>query len=184
MNATSNGTALNDTQGMSEAGSAEMAVVMAIQLYYTPALVLLGSAGNCLSVVVFSTPKLRQLSSSYYLAALAISDTGYLLSIFCVWLNMVDVALYDEQGFCQGIMYLSSVCSFLSVWFVVAFTVERFVAVKYPLHRPAVCTVARARAVLIGLTAVGVLLYLPMLIITGPVFIEAMNKVSIFDSKK
>jgi len=178
MNASFNDTATAANGTVEEMNSAEMAVVTSIQFYYTPALVLLGSLGNCLSVVVFSTPKLRQLSSSYYLAALAISDTVYLLSVFCVWLNLVDVSLYNEQGFCQAIMYLSSVCSFLSVWFVVAFTVERFVAVRYPLHRPAVCTVARARAVLLMLTAVGLLLYLPMIIITGPVYIDALERVS------
>ncbi|XP_059472848.1 neuromedin-U receptor 1-like isoform X2 [Neocloeon triangulifer] len=164
--------------GVTLDSSPEGAVVLAIQLYYTPALVLLGSAGNCLSVVVFSTAKLRQLSSSYYLAALAISDTGYLVGILMVWLDLVDVALYNEQGACQAIMYLSSVCSFLSVWFVVAFTVERFVAVKYPLHRPAVCTVARARAVLAVVTLVGLVLNLPMLLITGPVYISDFDKVA------
>ncbi|XP_059472845.1 neurotensin receptor type 1-like isoform X2 [Neocloeon triangulifer] len=179
MNATSlNSTAGNGSSVLAVDDSPEGAVVLAIQLYYTPALVVLGSAGNCLSVVVFSTAKLRQLSSSYYLAALAISDTGYLVGILMVWLDLVDVALYNEQGACQAIMYLSSVCSFLSVWFVVAFTVERFVAVKYPLHRPAVCTVARARAVLAVVTLVALVLNLPMLLITGPVYISEYDKVA------
>lgn len=36
----------------------------------------------------------------------------------------------------------------LSVWLVVAFTVERFVAVHYPLRRKSLCTVQRARCVI------------------------------------
>ncbi|XP_065353588.1 FMRFamide peptide receptor frpr-18 isoform X1 [Cloeon dipterum] len=169
-----NGTDVPDAENQGEI----MAVVEAIQLYYLPVLVLLGSAGNCLSVVVFSTAKLRQLSSSYYLAALAISDTGYLFNIFFVWLNLVGVPLYNKQGACQAITFLASLCSFLSVWFVVAFTVERFVAVRYPLHRPAVCTVARARAVLVGLTVIGCVVNLPMLVMAAPVLVEQNNKES------
>ncbi|KAI5735241.1 hypothetical protein M8J77_016104 [Diaphorina citri] len=60
------------------------------------------------------------------------------------------------------------VCSFLSVWFVVAFTVERFIAVRYPLHRPSMCTVARAKVILISLTLLALALYSPYLFISGP----------------
>ncbi|KAI5701904.1 hypothetical protein M8J75_014552 [Diaphorina citri] len=60
------------------------------------------------------------------------------------------------------------VCSFLSVWFVVAFTVERFIAVRYPLHRPSMCTVARAKVILISLTLMALALYSPYLFISGP----------------
>ncbi|XP_049792373.1 uncharacterized protein LOC126199494 [Schistocerca nitens] len=49
---------------------------------------------------------------------------------------------------------MSSVFSFLSVWLIVAFTVERFIAVQYPLHRPRVCTVSRAKTIVLGLVGV------------------------------
>lgn len=62
--------------------------------------------------------------------------------------------VYNRNGWCQSLVYLSSVCSFLSVWLIVAFTVERFIAVQYPLHRPRMCTVTRAKAIVAGLVGI------------------------------
>ncbi|KAG8326321.1 G-protein coupled receptor activity protein [Homalodisca vitripennis] len=60
------------------------------------------------------------------------------------------------------------VCSFLSVWFVVAFTVERFIAVRYPLKRPSMCTVTRAKMVLSVLTLFTLSMCSPYLFISAP----------------
>lgn len=138
------------------------------QMYYIPFLVYLGSLGNCLSVCVFFGTKMRRTSSNFYLAALAISDTGFLLSLFVVWLGMVEVKLFDRQGFCQFFVYLTTVCSFLSAWFVVSFTVERFVAVRYPLKRQWMCTVKRAKIIIISITSVGLMICSPVLLFSKP----------------
>lgn len=84
-------------------------VLYGFQLYYTPLLVLLGTLGNTLSVFVFFATKLRKLSSSYYLSALAISDTGFLVALFISWLNLVDVNLFNMPGICQLTVYLTQV---------------------------------------------------------------------------
>ena len=138
------------------------------QMYYIPILVYFGSLGNCLSVCVFFGTKMRRTSSNFYLAALAITDTGFLVSLFVVWLGMVEVKLFNKQGFCQFFVYLTTVCSFLSAWFVVAFTVERFVAVRYPLRRQWICTVARAKIILLSVTLVGVVVCSPVLLFSKP----------------
>ncbi|XKL59564.1 hypothetical protein PGB90_000580 [Kerria lacca] len=83
------------------------AVLQLIQLYYTPVLVILGSIGNIISVFVFFNTKLRKQSSSYYLAALAISDTGFLITQFISWLNLVDLPLFKKSGYCQMTIYTS-----------------------------------------------------------------------------
>ncbi|XP_014486284.1 PREDICTED: thyrotropin-releasing hormone receptor [Dinoponera quadriceps] len=139
-----------------------------IQVYYTPILVHLGLLGNILSVCVFFGTKLRRASSSIYLGALAISDSGFLVMVCLVWLNEFNIHLFNESGYCQSIVYVSAVCSFLSVWLVVAFTVERYVAVKYPLRRQSLCTIARAKVVIIGLTVLAILLSGPFLLFSGP----------------
>lgn len=64
------------------------------------------------------------------------------------WLSFFQIHIYKWNGFCQIFTWLSNVCSVLSVWLVVAFTVERFVAVHYPLRRKSLCTVQRARCVI------------------------------------
>ncbi|XP_078044240.1 C-C chemokine receptor type 1-like isoform X2 [Augochlora pura] len=138
-------------------------VFRGLQFYYTPILVYLGSLGNCLSVVVFFGTKLCQYSSSVYLGALAISDTGFLVSVFVVWLNMLEVGLFNRPGFCQFFIYLTTLCSFMSVWLVVVFTIERFIAVQYPMYRQSMCTVARAKVTVAVLTALAMILCSPVL---------------------
>ncbi|VVC93781.1 unnamed protein product [Leptidea sinapis] len=148
-----------------------MAVYIAngLYLYYTPALILLGSVGNLLSVYVFYNSKLRLQSTSQYLSALAISDTIFLLQLIPPWLSAMQItALFYKVGFCQIFVYLSYVTCCSSAWLVVAFTVERFVAVLYPLRRNAWCTVRRARHVIIGLSLAALVMNLPVLRFTVP----------------
>lgn len=144
--------------------------------YYTPALVLIGTTGNILSVIVFFKTKLRKLSSSYYLAALGISDSCFLLGAFVSWLNYYNINIYNRDYYCQFFTYVSGLCSFLSVWFVVAFTVERFIAVLYPLKRQTICTVKRACTVLFVLCVLGCLINIPCLIYAAPQYSIYLNE--------
>jgi len=117
-----------------------------LHVYYIPAIVLAGILCNLLNVVVFTNTYLRHRSSSYYLAALALSDTCFLVSLGLIWVgDSLEVQTFNKEGWCQVVVYLSTASSFLSVWLTVAFTVERFIAVQYPLQRPHICTVARAK---------------------------------------
>uniref|UniRef100_A0A182N1U9 G-protein coupled receptors family 1 profile domain-containing protein n=1 Tax=Anopheles dirus TaxID=7168 RepID=A0A182N1U9_9DIPT len=150
-------------------------VLSVINFYYVPALVLFGSIGNVLSVLVFFKTKLRKLSSSYYLAALGLSDTFYLIGQFVAWLNLVDLKIYIQEICCRFFTFSSSLCCFLSVWFVVAFTVERFIAVLYPLKRQTMCTVRRAKIVILALTIGGIFISLPIFFFASPQFSVSMN---------
>ncbi|XP_037088168.1 neuropeptides capa receptor-like [Pollicipes pollicipes] len=127
-------------------------------------------------LVLFLT-KLRGQSSSYYLSALAASDTGFLLTQLVAWLENVDVPLFVQPVVCQLTQYVASCCSFLSPWFVVGFTVERFVAVCYPLHRPSFCTVHRAKLLVGGLTAVAAVSNTYTLVIIRPAAIANRHQV-------
>lgn len=146
-----------------------------LDYYYTPLITFTGSIGNILSILVFFRTKLRKLSSSYYLAALGISDTGFLLINFLQWLNFFDIHLYNTDVLCQLFTFLSGLCAALSVWFVVAFTVERFIAVLYPLRRQTMCTVRRAKSVLYGLVLVSLIHSLPLLVLWAPKYNVQIN---------
>ncbi|CAG9819627.1 unnamed protein product [Phaedon cochleariae] len=131
-----------------------------LNLYYVPVIVVVGVVGNFLSFLVLLTTHLKVRSSSYYLAALAVTDSGYLACILLVYCSSNGVVdWFHQDGFCQLWVYLTYVCSFLSVWFIVAFTVERFIAVRYPLRKPYVCTVSRAKMIVLSLTCVAFLLH-------------------------
>lgn len=137
-------------------------VAVFLHSYYTPLIIVTGSIGNIFSVVVFFRTKLRKLSSSYYLAALGISDTVFLLMNFIPWFPM-GAELQSIDTVCKLTTFLSGVSSVLSAWFVVAFTIERFIAVLYPLKRQTMCTVRRAKIVIIGLLLAGLIDCSPLL---------------------
>ena len=122
--------------------------------YYLAIIIVVGVVGNSLSFLVFTRTHLKLRSSSYYLAALALADLGFLLTLLVVWLNHVGIDLFNRPGWCQALVYGSSVCSCLSVWLTVAFTIERLIAVQYPLQRPSMCTVRRAKTIILVLTFV------------------------------
>lgn len=136
-----------------------------LTVYCTPVITIAGTIGNILSVIVFLRTKLKKLSSSYYLAFLAIFDTGFLWCYFIEWLNIFEIDIYKRNGFCQFFTWLSNACSVLSVWLVVAFTVERFVAVMYPLKRPSMYTVTRARAIVFTLVVFNAISSAPLLLL-------------------
>ncbi|XP_053687630.1 growth hormone secretagogue receptor type 1-like [Sabethes cyaneus] len=146
-----------------------------LTFYYTPALVVVGSIGNILSVLVFFNTRLKKLSSSYYLAALGISDTCFLLGLFVTWLSFFQIHIYTREVYCQMFTFSSGLCSFLSVWYVVAFTFERFIVVLYPLKRQSWCTVRRAKLVIVSLTLLGGLHSAPYILFAGPQFSERNN---------
>ncbi|EAA10464.2 AGAP005001-PB [Anopheles gambiae str. PEST] len=154
-----------------------------LNFYYMPLLVVVGSIGNILSVLVFFNTKLKKLSSSYYLAALGISDTCYLVGLFVTWLSFFQVHIYTREPYCQLFTYTSGVSSFLSVWYVVAFTFERFIVVRYPLKRQSWCTVRRAKTIIACLTMVGSVHSVPYIFYAGTQYSERSN-VTICDMRK
>lgn len=91
---------------------------------------------------------MKRTSCNIYLAALATSDTAFLLCVFLSW----SADIYNRRGWCQTLVYLTYVTSFLSVWYIVAFTTERFLLVCFPSVRHKVCTPAVAQAIVSVLT--------------------------------
>lgn len=123
-----------------------------LNIYFSPVFITFGVFGNLLSIIVFFKSRLQALLSSHYLTALAISDTLFLLQLIPPWLSAVNLShVFARDGFCQVFVYLTYVSSSSSAWLIVLFTVERFVAVLYPLRRTRVCTVRRARLLILAI---------------------------------
>lgn len=143
-----------------------------LNLYFTPVIILVGVVGNMMSFLVFSTTHLTRLSSSVYLAALSVADTGFLLGLSIVWLSRVGVPLFVTNGWCQCTVYMTYVFSFLSVWNVVSFTTERYIIVYHPLQKDSFCTRRKAKVV-VGLLAVtSLLMYTFALWTSGVVMLD------------
>ncbi|CAH1782918.1 unnamed protein product [Owenia fusiformis] len=138
-------------------------IVKSVNLYCIPFIVLAGIIGNSLSLLVFTCSHLKRVSSSVYLSALSITDTGLLVMIFIVWLESVNVSTYHKNGWCQLVEYMSHVCAFLSVWFIISFTVERYIAIFHPGRSQEMCTTKRSIGVVILMVFIGCSGYLSII---------------------
>ena len=136
-----------------------LTITNGLDMFMVPILITIGVIGNTLSFVTFIFSNLKSLSSSVYLAALAIADIGFLLCVLASWITNFNVNLYHQPGWCQAFVYLTYVFSFLSVWYVVGFTVERYIAVRFPFKRGDMCTVRRARIVVVSLALFAIVAY-------------------------
>lgn len=148
--------------------------VKAFNRYYMPIIIILGLTGNMLSIMVFMSTKLKRIPSSHCLTAMAVVDCSILLINSFHLLG--GISLLQKNFWCQISQYVSSVLYFLSVWFVVSFTVERFVAVLFPLHRLRWCTVNRCRLIIICLVALSCTWNIYIVAITKPITFAATNE--------
>ncbi len=134
-------------------------VIWFLDNYFSPLLIVMGVIGNSLSFAVFIYSHLRRISSSMYLAALSVADTGFLLCVALSWANNIGIHLYNTEGWCQLFTYANYVFSFLSVWLVVSFSCERYIAVCLPFKRQNMCTGRRAKIVVLSLIVIACVLY-------------------------
>jgi len=86
--------------------------VHVMDLIAVPIIIVVGVIGNVVSCLVFTCTYLRGVSSSVYLAALAIVDTVYLCVLFFSWLVDVGVQVHtavssDQYLFSNIRIYLA-----------------------------------------------------------------------------
>lgn len=136
-----------------------MVIIQHVELYVMPLVAIVGLTGNLISFAVFVATYMRRLSSSLYLAALSMVDMVFLICVLLSWGVNIGINVYQRDGWCQMFTYLTYVSSFLSVWYVISFTVERYIAVHYPLRRYEFCTTNRAKMVVLGLACFAALIY-------------------------
>ncbi|XP_041360979.1 thyrotropin-releasing hormone receptor-like [Gigantopelta aegis] len=164
----------NISQCESKGGSPAVSFIQEFYSYFTPIVLVIGLTGNLLSLRVFMSRNMRKLSASTYLAALSLSDIFALLFYVLVeWLRrgMPEISggvvphFLETQGVCQLSLYLSYVSRFLSAWFVVTFTVERYIGVCHPLRRKDICGSKSAQKAIGSVLVIGlcVLIYKPII---------------------
>ena len=128
-------------------------------MYLVPIIIVIGLVTNILSFCVFLSRHIRLQSSSIYLAWLAVSDSFVLLMTSASWLSWIRIMWVHQEGVCQIVIYGTYVWAFISVWTVVAFTVDRYIVVCHPLSRMSMCTRRRAKIVACAISLAAVLLY-------------------------
>ena len=145
--------------------------------YVTPFLILIGLFGNVTSLCVFFAKRMRKLNVPlYYLTALSASDTIVLMSyVLMEWLNKGlplwqgkhRLAVIDTQGMCHVFLLLSYTFRFVSVYLIVAFTVERYSAICNPFENRACSRKSTTRKVIAVVLLIGSCISIPKLALSG-----------------
>lgn len=119
------------TFSKTESAGGLMKVALLLHRVLLPGIVLFGLIGNILSLLVFNTTKLKRLSSSVYLSALALADSGFLLCVLLLWIDTLDVSIFHHPIVCQSLVLLTFIFSFMSVWIVNVLTLELYIITFY-----------------------------------------------------
>ncbi len=136
-------------------------ITMEIRHYAMPCTTAVGIVFNILSAVVFSEERMRRMSSSRYLLALAISDCLSLLSELVKWLGdwrLGYLFLHTQRITCKFIYHLRYSSQLLSAFLVATVTSERMFVVCYPLKASSILTVKLASGIIVGETVAAILL--------------------------
>lgn len=130
-----------------------------IQKYSKPVICFFGFIGNFLSAAIFLGKSQRKTSCSLYLGIRSLSDTGFLISLFLIWLGDMKVNIFKAPGLCQCNIFLSYVCAFLSVWLIVIVTFENYVRICMPFQVTKYCTTRKAKIMIVLFTLISFILY-------------------------
>ncbi|XP_046559842.1 probable G-protein coupled receptor 139 [Haliotis rubra] len=120
-----------------------------------PILLLVGTVGNLLSIVVLTRKTMRKSNVSKYLTCLAVADLSVIYTgLLAPWIeHEFDVTIRDiHEAACKIHTWLLYTCLHASAWILVSVTIERTVFVWHPLRYKVFCTRRVATSCMIGVT--------------------------------
>ncbi|KAK3105191.1 hypothetical protein FSP39_019427 [Pinctada imbricata] len=125
-------------------------------LYFPPFMIIIGSVCNILVVMVMRTVQFRYLSTSFYMCSNAAIDIFSLIVLLTVdWLhtNFPWTIFRGEHAhyMCKFFHFVGATSSDLGIILTAVMTLERGLAIMFPLKSSSWCTVKRARHVTIFL---------------------------------
>ncbi|XP_039965712.1 neuropeptides capa receptor-like [Bactrocera tryoni] len=127
-----------------------------------------GMLGNILVCVVIIRHPTMHTATNYYLFSLAVSDLIYLLfglpaEIFLYW---HQYPYLFGLPFCKIRAFISEASTYVSVLTIVAFSMERFLAICHPLHLTAMSGFKRAVRIIAALWILSLLGAIPFGLLT------------------
>lgn len=111
--------------------------------YVSAVLIIAGTFGNILSILILSRPRFRKQASTALLLGLAVADLSMLyVGLLRQWVKYVfGTDIRELSGFtCKVQAWLVYVVADCTVWFLVAVTAERLVITLRPYSSARICT--------------------------------------------
>ncbi|KAK7107586.1 hypothetical protein V1264_015484 [Littorina saxatilis] len=140
-----------------------------VKYYGDPLLFVIGILGNIMIYLIFTRSRFRKVPGVPYLSGIAVADSGYLFTIFLNSLTYGHkLPIMSQMGVCQFGTFFNYACLFLSMWYSVAAVVEKFISVYWPLKKVSMCTVFRAKVVLVSMAVLTVVAYSYVIYFNGP----------------
>ena len=135
------------------------AVGRAMQVYWMGVLIPVGVLGNLLSLVVLLQPQNRRISFCIYLATLAVCDLLLMLVGGFAWgISLSDEGYGNDQHqpqasstMCSLFLYCFHFLSQAGTLMVMAMSVDRYIALRYPMRATLYCSKKRTVLVICSL---------------------------------
>ena len=144
----SGGTGQDNIQGLRLPDHPTYKLALSLLLWTLPVIIACGTVGNVFSFILMLQREMRQTSTYFYLAILAIVDTIVLFaSAFKTWIRLMSgfELLHISDAGCRIFLFLTYFGLHVSAWLIVAVTVERFIVVWFPLKATSFCSTRRAK---------------------------------------
>lgn len=134
-------------------------IVQVLDLYACPVLVVVGSTCNTLVIIVMRMRYFRNVSTSFYISVNALVDNISLFLPFpahWLYVNFPDIFRNHSSSdfLCKIFHFLGWFTSNFGIALTAAMTMDRAIAVKFPLKSLHLCTVKKARYVTLTLLVV------------------------------
>ncbi|XP_074650174.1 thyrotropin-releasing hormone receptor-like [Tubulanus polymorphus] len=130
-----------------------------IYVYGLPIIIIIGTIGNTISLIVLCQRTMRQTGTYFYMAILAVADTAVLylngLRKWIYFLTGFDLNQVSDAG-CKTMSFVNYWTFDFATWILVAMTVDRFLAVHSPLRAIQLSTISRIKKVLLLLAVIDV----------------------------
>ncbi|XP_042244468.1 growth hormone secretagogue receptor a [Thunnus albacares] len=152
-------------------------------------LFLVGVVGNVMTILVVSKYRDMRTTTNLYLCSMAVSD---LLIFLCMPLDLYRMWRYRPWRFgdalCKLFQFVSESCTYSTILSITALSVERYLAICFPLRAKALVTKRRVRALILLLWTVSLLSAGPVFVMVGverdsmgpPDYISEMNETGFF----
>ena len=120
-------------------------VAIFIAKYWSPILVPIGLVGNILSFFIMIKPTNRKLSTCIYMAAISVNDSMMMLLVLYGWSVSYLKIHQDDPLACKIDSFLIMCALQNATYQVVAMTIDKYIAVKWPQKAATYSTPRRAK---------------------------------------